>query len=58
MLKCPEWESIRRPLALNASTLSIRLTGTDDLFVLDVVYNLTNIGWAVIVITRPFPSCE
>ena len=46
------------PPALNASTLSIRLTGTDDLFVLDVVYNLTNIGWAVIVITRPFPSCE
>ena len=40
------------PPALNASTLSIILTGTDDLFVLDVVYNLTNIGWAVIVIVK------
>ena len=38
------------PPALNGSTLSIILTGTDELFVLDVVYNLTNIGWAVIVI--------
>ena len=38
------------PPALNARTLSIILTGTDEMFVLDVVYNLTNIGWAAIVI--------